>query len=68
MILQIGKALISPALFSAGMKTKTWKVKPHMMSGFTLRRAMRLSENVLSPKLFVMPEEIILGISTICLR
>ena len=27
----------------------------------------RLSENALLPKLFVMPEKIILGISTICL-
>ena len=30
-------------------------------------RSRRLSENVLFPKLFVMPEKIILGISTICL-
>ncbi|SPD74584.1 hypothetical protein PITCH_A250013 [uncultured Desulfobacterium sp.] len=28
----------------------------------------RLSENALSPKLFVMPEKIILNISTISLR
>jgi putative transposase len=30
-------------------------------------RTRRLSENALFPKLFVMPEKIILGISTICL-